>query len=334
MPGESFTGPPPRPGPAEEALAERLGGHVTALAGDIGERNVFRPEALAAALAYVERQWEGQGHTPRREVVALDKESFLARFRASLAQRTLPSGLAVFNLVAEIPGIRKPGECILLGAHYDTVALSPGANDNGTGVAALIELARSLRDARPARTIRLVAFVNEEPPFFRTPLMGSRVHAAGARARGERITAMFSLETMGHFDTRPGSQHYPWPLGRYYPDRGNFIAFVANLASRQLVRQAITAFRRNTAFPSEGLAAPAWIPGVDWSDQLGFWKAGYPAVMVTDTAPYRYPHYHARTDTPDKVDCTALARIVGGLHAMVLELAAEGNQDWPGPKNL
>jgi hypothetical protein len=171
--------------------------------------------------------------------------------------------------------------------------------------------------------VRIVAFVNEEPPFFRTPNMGSLVYARRARARGERILAMLSLETIGWYSDVPGSQQYPLslPLGFIYPTTANFIAFVGNVRSRDLTRRALGSFRRHTAFPSEGAAVPAWIPGIGWSDHWAFWQLGYPAVMVTDTALYRYHHYHTESDTPDKVDYDRLARVVAGLERVVEQLA-------------
>jgi Zn-dependent M28 family amino/carboxypeptidase len=133
---------------------------------------------------------------------------------------------------------------------------------------------------------------------------------------------MFSLETIGYYSTRQGSQRYPFPLGFFYPDRGEFLAFVANLSSRSLLHEAIAAFRAEAHFPSEGVAAPAFVPGVDWSDQWSFWRHGIPALMLTDTAPYRYPHYHLPSDTPDKVDYERLARVVAGLERMFRALDA------------
>jgi Zn-dependent M28 family amino/carboxypeptidase len=177
----------------------------------------------------------------------------------------------------------------------------------------VLELAGAARDWAPERSWRFVLFVNEEPPFFRTTEMGSHVHARGAKLRGERIVAMYSLETIGYYSEAPGSQRYPFPFSAFYPDRGNFVAFVANLPSRALLHRTIAAFRAHAEFPSEGAAAPAWVPGVDWSDQLWFWNEGYPALMITDTAPFRYPHYHTPQDTPDKVDYDRLARVVRGL---------------------
>jgi len=195
-----------------------------------------------------------------------------------------------------------------------------GANDNGSGIGAVLELARLFKEAKPARTLRFVAFVDEEPPFYRGDEMGSRYYAQRSKEQGENIVAMFSLETIGYYSECPGSQHYPFPLNFFYPSTGNFIAFVSNLSSRALLHEAIARFRRHAEFPSEAAAAPAFLPGVDWSDHWSFWKEGYSALMVTDTALYRYPYYHTMQDTPDKVDYERLARVVTGLHGMLREL--------------
>ena len=132
---------------------------------------------------------------------------------------------------------------------------------------------------------------------------------------------MFSLETIGYYTDKPDTQSYPFPLSFFYPKTGNFVAFVANLSSRALLHEAIASFRRHAQFPSEGVAAPGLLPGVGWSDHWSFWKEGYPALMVTDTAPYRYPYYHTMQDTPDKVDYERLARVVTGLDGMLRDLA-------------
>mgnify|MGYP005847466729 CR=1 FL=1 len=150
--------------------------------------------------------------------------------------------------------------------------------------------------------------------------MGSQVYARAARERGDDIRAMFSLETIGYYRDRPGSQRYPFPFGFFYPEQGNFVGFVANLGSRALLKRAVAAFRDASNFPLEHLAAPAIVPGVAWSDQLSFWRAGYAGVMVTDTALYRYPHYHSAEDTPDKLDYARLARVVEGLAGMLRTL--------------
>lgn len=211
---------------------------------------------------------------------------------------------------------------LVIGAHYDSVAGCPGANDNASGVAAVLELSRLLRGDAGRLAIRFVAFANEEPPFFMTEAMGSRVYARRCRERGEQIAGMFSLETIAYYSNERGSQQYPGPalFQRLYPDTGNFIGFVSNVASRKLLRDAGGEFRRRGAFPSEGVAAPADIPGIGWSDHWAFWQEGYPAVMLTDTAPYRYPHYHQPSDTPDKLDYDSFARVVWGLKEMFAAL--------------
>lgn len=285
-----------------EQIADRLRRHVYTLADDIGERNVFHPAALHAAEAYITRTWEEQG------------------YRVYVQEYSV-RGIRSANLEVTRHGISRPDEIILIGAHYDTVAGSPGANDNGSGVASLLEIARLLSAAEPERTIRLVAFVNEEEPFFITRQQGSMYYAKRARRRGDDIRLMISLETMGYYSSEPNSQHYP-PLFRYfYPDRGDFIAFVSNFRSRRLKNKLARAFREATDFPLHHVATSGLIPGVAWSDHLSFWLRGYRALMVTDTAFYRYPYYHGPDDTPEKLDYRKLALVTEGLFQAVLQLA-------------
>ena len=276
------------------ADAETLKKHVRVLAAEIGERNVWRPPALAAAETYIERQWQAQGYS-----VA--------------AQRYAAEGVDSANLEVSILGTSKPDEIIVIGAHYDSVQGSPGADDNASAVAALLEISRLFSGIRAARTLRLVAFVNEEPPFFFWGNMGSAIYAKAARRRGDDIRAMFSLEMLGYFSDERNSQHYPPLLRHFYPDRGHFIGFVSNLRSRTLLKQAVAAFRRRSDFPAESAALPAWVPGVAWSDQLSFWRQGYRGVMVTDTAFFRNPYYHTPLDTPDRLDYVRLASVTSGL---------------------
>src|SRR5438128_912564 len=153
---------------------------------------------------------------------------------------------------------------------------------------------RLLAGRQLARTVRFVAFVNEEGPFFQTDAMGSWVYARRSHARGEQIVAMLSIETIGFYSDVAGSQHYPFPFGLFYPRTGNFIGFVGNIASRALVQRSLAAFREHTALPSEGVAAPGSMTGIGWSDHWAFWHEGYPALMVTDTALFRYAPYHTR----------------------------------------
>lgn len=243
LPGSSHSGPLPPLSGAEIELRERLAKHVSILAGEIGERNLWRYAALEASADYIEKTLQAMGYQ-----VA--------------AQHYTVNGKTVRNLEAVLPGVAAPGEVVVIGAHYDSVAGSPGANDNASGVAALLEIARLLARQQPARSVRFVAFVNEEPPFFYTPDMGSRVYARRARERGDNIVAMLSLETIGYYTDARDSQHYPLLFSPFYPDTANFIAFVGNLASRDLVKSCLVSFRGRTAFPAEGLAAPGWMAGI------------------------------------------------------------------------
>lgn len=206
---------------------------------------------------------------------------------------------------------------VVVGAHYDTVPGSPGADDNASGVAALIELSR----IAPAGQIRFVAFANEELPYSHGEEMGSFVYAKRSRERGERITAMFSLEMLGCYSDAPRSQRYPPVIGWFYPERADFIAFVGDLGAWRLVRRAHRLFRKHSDFPSQSLAAPAFVPGITRSDHWSFRRHGFPALMVTDTAFNRYPHYHLPTDTPEKLDYERMARVTLGLAGMLRELA-------------
>jgi Zn-dependent M28 family amino/carboxypeptidase len=210
---------------------------------------------------------------------------------------------------------------VVVGAHYDTVPGSPGADDNASAVAALVELAGML--GRENLPIRFVAFANEEEPHFMGPDMGSWVCARRSRDRGERISAMLSLEMLGYYSDRPGSQRYPPLLGLFYPDRANYIAFIGDLRVAPLVRNCCLKFKRNSAFPAEWLAAPAFVPGVTRSDHWSFRTLGFPAIMVTDTAYNRNPNYHEASDTPDTLDYGRMAQVTLGLAAMLKELARE-----------
>jgi Zn-dependent M28 family amino/carboxypeptidase len=277
------------------------------LAGEIGDRNTQRPAALARAADYIGRAVADAGYEVRRQCYEVD-------------------GVRCTNLEAELAGGGRSRGVFVLGAHYDSVAGCPGANDNATGVAAVLALARRLRGRAFDGTVRFVLFANEEPPYFRTPLMGSYVYARNCRRRGDEIAGMMSLETIGFYSDAPGSQRYPFPLGAFYPAAGDFIAFVGNLSSRGLVRRVVGAFRARCRFPSEGAALPGFVPGVRWSDHWAFWKHGYRALMATDTAPFRYPWYHTPEDTPDKVDYDRTARVTEGLARVVEDLAGPNRQ--------
>lgn len=285
------------PGVDEHETARNLRRHVEELAG-LGPRSTRRPEALARAADYIEQQLRGFGYTTRD-----------LSFRSD--------GLDVRNIDAERRGGARAGDIVVLGGHYDTVDSSPGANDNGSGIAALLELARLYASASPTVTLRFAAFVNEEPPFFMTEEMGSLVYARACRARGDRIVAMYALETIGYYTDDPSTQEYPEPFHLLFPSVGNFIAMVANFRSATLLAHTIGAFRRRSSLPALGAPAPESVPGVSWSDHWSFWEQGYPAVMLTDTAPFRYPHYHAPTDTPDKLDYARMAALVRGMTSVI-----------------
>jgi hypothetical protein len=306
MPGKSFRGTLPELTSAQAGFRDELRRHVEKLGGDIGERNVLRPAQLRAAADYIEGVFTNLGYQVERQNYDVN-------------------GVTCANLEAKLPGKTQGDEIIVIGAHYDSVTGSPGANDNGTGIAGVLALARAWARREPQRTVRFVAFVNEEPPFFQTDLMGSLVYAKHCRERGDKIIAMLSLETMGYYNPEKGSQKYPFPFGLFYPSRGDFIAFIGNTSNSDLVRRCVKTFRASAAFPSEGGAVPGALPGVGWSDHWSFWQADYPGIMVTDTAPFRYPHYHTAADTPDKVDYERLARVIDGLAKVLEELVAGGS---------
>ncbi|PMR68588.1 aminopeptidase [Halomonas heilongjiangensis] len=302
MPGGSYRGTPPPLDDEGQALRERLREHVRVLADEIGERHYWRPEALHAAADAIDRAFREAGHQPVRHAV--------------------PTQAWVFdNVEVRLPGSGATDEILVIGAHYDTVRGTPGADDNASGVAVLIELARLLGEADLERSLHLVAFVNEEAPFFASEAMGSLAYAREARARGDDIVGMLSLEMLGYYVDAPGSQRHPPLLGHFYPHRGDFVAFVGNLGSRRLVRDAVGAFREHAEMPSEGLAAPELIGDIRRSDHWAFWEVGYPAIMLTDTANFRNPYYHGPHDTHDRLDYETMARLTLALAKAVETLA-------------
>ncbi|MFO0834724.1 MAG: M28 family peptidase [Phycisphaerales bacterium] len=304
MPGESFRGVLPAATDAERAMAAEMETHVRTLAGSMGQRSTFNARQLAEAGLYVKGKFEAAGYTVREHTYVL-------------------RGTTVPNLEVEIRGTETPDEIVVIGAHFDSFQGTPGADDNASGVAALLAWAAREAGHARARTVRFVAFVNEEPPAFQTADMGSWVYAKKCRESKDNIVAMLSLEAIGYYRDEEGSQHYPWPLGVFYPDRGDFVAMVGNWSSRELVRECVGTFRSATKFPCEGAAPPGLIPGVGWSDHWAFWQEGYPALMVTATAPFRNANYHQPSDTPDTLDYERMARVVEGLERVLDELAGQ-----------
>ena len=293
--------PPALPSPPPALVAE-LRRDVTALCA-IGERSVFVPGSLAKAADWIAGELAAAGCKVERHTYRVEQDQVDAD-----------------NVIAEIRGGTKADEIIVIGAHYDSVTGTTGADDNASGVAAVLALARRFAHAKPARTLRFVAFANEEPPHFQTKDMGSWQYAKRCKERGERIAGMLSLETIGYYDDRPGSQHYPAPLASFYPNTGHFIAFAANIASRRLNAQCVLAFKSRTNFPIESAVLPELIQESGWSDHWSFWQFGYPAAIVTDTAPFRNPHYHEESDLPPTLDYERMAHVVEGLTGVVEEL--------------
>lgn len=304
MPGESHAGELPAMDKAQTKAAEQLRGDVEMLSQEIGTRNLAKLNALVRAREYVVRQLEDAGYATKLETFEVN-------------------GKTAANVVAERTGRERPEEIVLVGAHYDSVPSTPGADDNASGVAGGLELARRLATRQPARTVRFVFFANEEPPYFQTEKMGSYQHAKRARENGDDIVVMFSLEMLGYYSDESGTQHYPAGLNLLYPSTGNFIAFVGNLASRSELTRTLSTFRESVDFPSEGISAPQFVPGIGLSDQWSFWQFGYGAVMVTDTAFFRNDNYHAPSDRADTLDYERMSLLVDGLEAVV--------DDWAHP---
>ena len=287
----------------EAATAQRLRKTIEHLAITIGGRSAARSGSLERTSAYLQERLRSAGYTPE-------------------VQPYTAEGLKFENIQAVSVGTKHPERIVVIGAHYDTAGALPGANDNGSGVAAVLELAERLRGVSLPKTVRWVFFANEEPPWFLGPGMGSFVYARGCKERGEKIDAMLSLETIGYYSDEPGSQKYPVGFHPGYPNTGNFLGFVSDVPSARLLRRVVGAFRSGTSLPSQGAAAPGAIPGVGWSDHWSFWQFGYRAVMVTDTAPYRYPWYHTAQDTPEKLNYDRMAQAISGLDVAIRDLTS------------
>ncbi len=289
-------------GAGPDALEKQLRADVQTLAGRIGARDVTHPAALAKAAKFVESSLRAAGYTVRR-----------LPFRAGPHQ--------VFNLDATLKGTTHATELVVVGAHYDSVPTTPGADDNASGVASMLAIARALSGRKLRRSVRFVAFVNEEPPWFKTASMGSVVYARALKAEKTKVVGMLSLETMGYYDPRPDTQRYPAGLSLFYPSTGHFIAFAATTESSAWLNEVTRRYRAKAVVPAESIAAPSFVTGVDFSDHWSFGREGFPAVMVTDTAFLRNARYHEPTDTPDTLDYTRLSQVVARLAEVVAEVA-------------
>ena len=278
--------------------------HVEELAVKIGSRSVFEYEKLTAAKEYILSSLKDMGYAPILQNFSFQDKIFS-------------------NIIVSIGGKTHPEEVVLIGAHYDTIAGTPGADDNASAVAILLEMCRILNDYSPGRMLKLVFFALEEPPIFRTEYMGSAVYAQEAGKKGEHIKAMISLEMLGYYSDKEGGQSFPVPLmALMYPSTPNFIVVVGNLTSRSLVNNVAGSLRKVGSVPVETLTTVSFIPGVDFSDHRSFWKMGYPAVMITDTSFYRNPNYHTEKDTIDTLDFNRMFSLLDGLVEMAKNLSS------------
>jgi hypothetical protein len=263
--------------------------HLLVLAEQLGERNDTHDKAYASLLA--------------AEVYIAGALDYLGlpTWRQPLV--SMPSRRIVHNVVAELRGLQRPDEVVVVGAHYDSVHGGPGANDNGSGMAVLLAVAEQLQAEALGRTLRFVAFVNEEPPHTRKQTMGSLVYAKRCRAQREQVTAMLSLETIG----TPGVHS---------------LGVVGNLRSRGLAADVAAQFGHHGDVRARKVVLPGMLPGVNSSDHWSFWKCGYRAVMLTDGGPLRYRHYHRATDTVDRVDIDKLERVAQRVTSVLRALCS------------
>jgi Zn-dependent M28 family amino/carboxypeptidase len=303
MPGESHQGEqlPPLTDKQRD-LKQQLQKDVERLAGEIGTRSVAYPEAYARSQRYIETRLEEAGYTLQTQPVDVGTDT-------------------AYNVVGTLEGSEKPEEVIVVGAHYDTASSTAGADDNASGTAGVLTIAQRFQGRSPDRTLRFILFANEEPPYFQTPKMGSYRYAETAASEEENIVAMISLEMLGYYSSKSDSQSYPPGLGLFYPSKGNFLAFVGKLGQRSFVAELTSTFRSCSRVPSFGIAAPTFLPGISLSDHWSFWQHGFPALMVTDTAFFRNPHYHRLSDVPRTLDYDTFARVVDGIDCLLKTIA-------------
>lgn len=291
------------PNPERTVDPSRLQAHVHKVSVELAPRDESHIENLDRVAAYIKNEF-----------------SQTTTFVSEQAYRV--QGKSYRNVIARFGP--ESEERIIVGAHYDTAGPLPGADDNASGVAGLIELAGLLGRQQPPLQVELVAFTLEEPPYFRTTGMGSSVHAQSLRQQNVRVRAMFSLEMIGCFSDAPNSQRFPaGVLGAFYPSTGNFIGVVGRLRDWSLVRRTKAAMRNASPLPVYSINAPIFVAGVDFSDQLNYWHAGYDALMITDTAFYRNRNYHTAQDTEEKLDYQRMAMVVEGVYAAVIDLSRQ-----------
>lgn len=288
---------------APVASVERLESLTRTLTARFTPRDFNSPENLDAAAIWIREHLEQAGARVSEQPFELD-------------------GITYRNIIGSFGPA--DGARVVIGAHYDAAGPYPGADDNASGVAGLIELAYMFAETPPSGRVDLVAFTLEEPPIFRTPYMGSRVHAQSLRSEGASVTGMLSLEMIGYFSDEPGSQQFPLGILRLlYPSTGNFITVAGSFSHTGLVRRVKRAMKSASPLPVRSINAPRAVPGIDFSDHASYWNAGYPAVMITDTAFYRNPNYHTARDTPDRLDYRRMAMVVDGVFAAARALTSE-----------
>ena len=292
--------------PVSPSLQARLAQHVRQVA--TVEHNSSKPEALENAVRYIEVRLAFLGYTVKRQQYV------------HVGKQVRNIEVSLINTVNDKP----PNRIFIVGAHYDFARGAPGANDNGSGTAAVLELARMLKGLRLGQgtELKFVFFVTEEPPYFGGEGMGSWQHAKDLRTRGQPAATAPILDSIGYYSQARDRQRYRPALEKLYPNTGNFIAFVGTQASSELVRKALAAFKATSPFPAEGLAAASYVEGVTWSEHTSYNRHGYPAIMITDTAFLRYPYFHTAEDTPDELDYQSMARVVDGLAKVIEGLAA------------
>ena len=277
--------------------------HVEHLSVRIGSRSVYEYDKIEETKNYIISRLEDFGYDPT-------------------LQNCNYGGQVYSNIIVSINGARNPDETVIIGAHYDTVYGTPGADDNAGAVAILLEMCRILKGFSPERTLKLIFFVIEEPPVFRSEHMGSAVYAREAKAKNENVKAMISLEMLGYYTDKKGGQTFPLPLmNLMFSSTPNFIAVVGNLSSRNLVEKVNHSLKESCGIPVETLSTVSFVPGVDFSDHRSFWKMGYPAVMITDTAFYRNPNYHTETDTIDTLNFDTMSDLLKGMVNVAKNLA-------------
>lgn len=271
--------------------------------GPRNSENETSYKQLRQCEEWIRQKWESQGYLVKKHTFSF-------------------KGKEYSNLEIELKGRMAPSEIIIVSAQYDTLPDSPGANNNGSGMAILFQLSQLLRKYTPDRTLRLLNFVNEEDPFFGTEMMGSFQYAKRSHQLRENIKVMLSMDALGIYKEEPNSQKLPSPFSMFYPDRGNFLAFIGNLRSRKYMKEATRGFKKGSSFPIEAGVVPEWIEAADWSDHRSFWQFGYPGIMVTDTGGFRSPFHTTKEDTMEKLNFEAMSRIVIGIYASVVHLTS------------